>query len=746
MKKRYLTVFVLTFIINASYYAYSCAKHSKLTDSLLNLIQKTEHNDLEKMRRFANELLETSEDKQAHFYGSYYLIKANFQMFGMEEAIADLVSLYNNINHKKYNYIKYEIDLLISEYYLSQDNFDAGFERLKKILEYGTTVDFKLAAYLFPDYSYLNVERAIEYIEKNINYSHGKFTNNAYFRERLKRGLLKLQSKYNTNKDSLMNEYEKNIENCINNGWTDLAIENMHSLIYVYGNDSIQKQLTALSKSNEAISFAKQLGSTHLLTKLYQTKGHVYVNLAGFYYYAKANYKDEKQLDSLNNLQLERFQASCKAYEQALRYAQIQQNSNRISRLYSAIASVKQTINTIMKSNEDLEEICTLYNCALLEMEESNFEAMRVLKSRILASINYFGSQTCLNEISFETYKKSDNKYFRQAVISIAKTDFERALFQHENTLNIKNNKSQIIRNALIIFIPLLLLSLVYYYRQKYLLYKQIERQNQLIKAQNNSLKQAVRRLERANRGLENFAFTAAHDIKSPLRSIASFTGLLKRKYYNPESEDNVLFFDYVIKGCEDLSHFVDNLLKFSTILHKKTPAQKIDLNEVLTKIRHRLKRTLEEEKVSLEIEESLPVLKAHTSLVYQLYYNLITNSIKFKRKDVQTVIQVGCILKDKEMEFYVKDNGIGIAPEKQREVFDLFKKLYANTEYNGFGIGLATCQKIVHYYKGRLRLKSKVGKETTIYFTLPRTTISIKPNSKKVTLNNNAREVLVSK
>jgi len=158
----------------------------------------------------------------------------------------------------------------------------------------------------------------------------------------------------------------------------------------------------------------------------------------------------------------------------------------------------------------------------------------------------------------------------------------------------------------------------------------------------------------------------------------------------------------------------------YLAVLHRKTPAKKVDLNEVLKKIRHRLKRTLEEEKVCLKLKEPLPFMKAHNSLVYQLFYNLITNSIKFRRHDVHTIIQVGCILKDKDMVFYVKDNGIGIAPDKQQEVFDLFKKLHANTEYNGFGIGLATCKKIVHHYKGKLWLQSTTGEETTAYFTLP--------------------------
>jgi len=720
MKTGCITILLLTYLITTSFYGYGCSKNLKQTDSLLNLIQNSEHSNLEKMYGFATELLQIPDNTEARIYGTYYLIKGNYYIHSMKDAVADLNSLYDNIKHKKFNHIKYQIDLLISEYYFGQDNFDAGFDRLKKISKYGNTVDFKLAAYLLPSYSYLNVERAIAYIEQNINHSNGKFTNSAYFKERLKRGLSRLKKKYKANVDSLIKAYEKNITKCKKNGWIDLAIENQHSLIYAYKNNTIEEQLKALEKSEEAIGFAKSIGSTHLLTKLYHTKGHVYVNLASFYYFDETKFKDEEKIDSLKNKLLNLLNAAYQSYEQALRHAQIQQNSNRISRLYSVLGSLKQTCNAIVKSKGDLEEICTLYNCALNEMDHSNFEAMEVFKSRIFSSINYFGNQTCLNEISVQAYGIRNNKYFRRTVMSIAKTDFERALFQHENILNIRHTNFQTLRNTLIIFIPLLLLSLVYYYRQKYLMLKQIEQQNILIQAQNKSLKRAVRRLERANRGLENFAFTAAHDIKSPLRSIASFTGLLKRKYYNPESEDNVLFFDYVIKGCEDLSYFVDNLLNFSTILHRKTPTAKIDLNEILTKIRHRLKRTLEEEKVSLKIDETLPSVQAHNSIVYQLFYNLITNSIKFRKPDVPSIIEIGYQLKDKERVFYVKDNGIGIVPEKQKEVFDLFKKLHANTEYNGFGIGLATCKKIVHHYKGKLWLQSIVGEETTVYFTLP--------------------------
>jgi len=711
MKKGYWASLIIMCLF-ASLHIYGYKYHTKQIDSLLNLIQKTEHNNLKKMNRFADEFLQIPNNAEARFYGTYYAAKAKYYRYSLKDAVTCLDSLYETIKHRKFNPIKYEIDLLVSEYYFRQDNFEAGFERLKKILKYGNSEDFKLAAYLLPGYSYLNVERAIEYIENNISHSYGKFTNKPYFKERLKRGLLSLKFKYkNHAKDEkLILSYEQNIETCKNNSWKDLAIENLHSLVYTYKNDTLDEQLKALNSINEAIDLAKEIGSTYLLTKLYHTKGHVYSNLAGLYKNDDTKLKDTNKITRLKNKQLTYYDAAYKTYEQALRYAHIQQNTNRISRLYSSLGSMKLVRNKIVKSDGVLEEMCTLYSCALNEMDTSNFEAMKVLKGRINSGIIYFGLQPCLSQVRKDAYNISGNKHLINTEMSVAKTDFERQLFQHENTLNIKHNKSEIRRNVLIIFIPLLLLSLVYYYRQKYLMLKQIEKQNILIQAQNKSLKQAVRRLERANRGLENFAFTAAHDIKSPLRSIASFTGLLKRKYYNPESEDNVLFFDYVIKGCEDLSYFVDNLLKFSTILHKKTPSKEVDLNEVLTKIRHRHRRTLEEEKACLKIKETLPLLQAHYSLVYQLFYNLITNSIKFRKQDVPTSIEVGCQLKEKERIFYVKDNGIGIAPEKQKEVFDLFTKLHANTEYNGFGIGLATCKKIVHHYKGKLWLKSTSG------------------------------------
>jgi len=718
MKTGCITIIILTYLSITSLHVHSYTHQTGQTDSILNLIKKIEHNNLAKMSDLANQLLQITENKQAKLYGTYYLTKSKYYNYSTKEAVAQLDSLYKTISQKKYNYLKYEIDLIIGDYYFRQDNFDAGYLRLKKILHYGNTDDFRVAAYLLPNYSYFNSERRIKYIEKNIKRSYGKFTNSAYIKEWLKLTLLKTQFKQKKDINFRV-ALLQNAERCKKNGWIDLAVENLHSLIYVYGH-SEQEQLLALESCMKGIELARQMGSTYLLTKLYHTLGHIHNNLSNIKYKAYSKLDDESEITILKAKQIQQLKASFQSYNIGLRYAQIQQNSSRTSRLYSALGGVITTLNKVEK-NRALEDICAMYNCALDEINNSNFEAVKVLRARINYSALYFGLEACLYDVSLQVnYLSQNEKHLRKTEISIAKTDFERSLILHENTLNIRHTIIKTFRNTLILFIPLLLLCLVYYYRQKYLMLKKIEKQTLLIQAQNKSLKQAVRRLERANRGLENFAFTAAHDIKSPLRSIASFTGLLKRKYYNPESEDNVLFFDYIIKGCEDLNYFVDNLLKFSTILHKKTPIEKIALSEVLKKIRHRLKVTLEQEKVSFKIKKPLPLLQAHTSLVYQLFHNLITNSIKFKKQETRTVIEVGCFPKEKQTVFYVKDNGIGITPEKQKEVFDLFKKLHANTVYNGFGIGLAMCKKIVHYYKGKLWLKSTVGKETIVYFTLP--------------------------
>ncbi len=727
MKTSYVTIVLFVCLIKASWQVHGIKQHSFQTDSLIDLIQKTEHNNLEKTSRLAQQLLQIPNNKQAHFYGAYYLAKASYYKNNMPKALAQLNKLYKTINRKKYNHIKYEIDLLISDYYFRQDNFEAGYERLKKISAYGNDDDFRVAAYLLSNYSYLNSERAIDYIRKNIDYTKGKYTKANYFKERLKLGLLKLQFKQKQHLD-FKKAYLENVALCKANGWIDLAVENLHSLIYTLAHDEAS-QLHALDICNEGIELSKKMKNTFLLTKLYHTKGHIHNNLYGVYFTNRKNLIEKVDKTELHCLQLQHLDASYQSYEQGLRYAHIQQNSNRVSRLYSGLGATKLTRNNIKKEIGVLKEICTLYSCAVDEIGFSNFEAIKILKARINYAINLLGHQPCLDEVNIRVYSMAQNKHLTNTTMSVAKTHFERDFFEYTSSLKIKHATLQTLRNILLIFIPLLLLSLTYYYRQKYIMLKQIKEQHVFIQAQNQSLKQAVRRLKRANRGLENFAFTAAHDLKSPLRTIASFTGLLKRKYYDPNSEDNSLFFDYITKGCEDLGYFVDNLLKFSTIIHKQTPAQKIELNNVLNNILLKIKPVLKKEKICLSIDEHLPTIEAHFSLMYQLWHNLISNSIKFSKPDEVNFIHIGYLIKEEDLIFYVKDKGIGIPVEKQKEVFDLFKKVYANTEYNGFGIGLATCKKIVHYYEGKLWLDSTYGESTIAYFTLPKAVNSKSPS-----------------
>ena len=231
-------------------------------------------------------------------------------------------------------------------------------------------------------------------------------------------------------------------------------------------------------------------------------------------------------------------------------------------------------------------------------------------------------------------------------------------------------------------------------------------------------MKKLVKELARSNKELEQYAYVTSHDLKEPLRMVSSFTQLLEKRYKGKFDKDADEFIKYIIEGTKRMERLLNDILEYSRIKTKTETFERVDLEEILDEISHNLKLSLMENEIEIE-HKPLPVVTANRSQMLQLFQNLISNAIKFRNKKPHHI----CISANKNGDKYVfsvEDNGIGIDPKYQEQIFKIFKKLHTNEEYPGTGIGLSITKKIVQYHGGSIWVKSEPGKGSKFYFTLP--------------------------
>jgi len=230
-------------------------------------------------------------------------------------------------------------------------------------------------------------------------------------------------------------------------------------------------------------------------------------------------------------------------------------------------------------------------------------------------------------------------------------------------------------------------------------------------------LEQKTKELARSNLELELFAGKAAHDLQAPLATILGFAELLKEKCEGSGEEAMKDFSERIINNVRRMSVFIKALLNYAGVKKSEPAPSPVELEKVVKEVIDDFHFAAIEKKAEITCGP-LPVLAVNPGLAGLLFQNLIGNAMKYCEKEPR--ILISAVRKGKEWIFSIQDNGIGI-PEKSRErVFILFEKLETRQKYPGSGIGLATCQKIVECYGGRIWVESKPGEGSTFFFTLP--------------------------
>jgi len=232
-------------------------------------------------------------------------------------------------------------------------------------------------------------------------------------------------------------------------------------------------------------------------------------------------------------------------------------------------------------------------------------------------------------------------------------------------------------------------------------------------------LKQKSEELIAANKELQQFVYVASHDLQEPLRTITNFSGLIAGKYSGKIDTDANQYLNFIVTATTKMQNLIKDLLDFSRV-GKNITFVDINCNTILQEVLTAMDASIKESKAKI-VAEQLPVLKGTELMLKQLFQNLISNAIKFHKKNTIPEIAITVEEKGSEYIFSIKDNGIGIEEKNMGKLFVIFQRLNTELEYPGTGIGLATCKRIVTMHNGKIWVESKFGEGSNFFFSLPK-------------------------
>ncbi|WP_306052001.1 PAS domain-containing sensor histidine kinase [Natronococcus wangiae] len=234
-------------------------------------------------------------------------------------------------------------------------------------------------------------------------------------------------------------------------------------------------------------------------------------------------------------------------------------------------------------------------------------------------------------------------------------------------------------------------------------------------------LEETIERLETSNERLEHFAYAASHDLQEPLRMVSSYLQLIENRYGDALDEEGEEFLEFAIDGADRMRNMIDGLLTYSRIETRGDPFEPTDLEDVVDDVLTDIQLQLAESNTDVSVGK-LPRVNGDANQLRQLFQNLLSNAIEYSG-DGPPTIRVDSEQRDGKWIVSVHDEGIGIEPDEQERVFEVFQRLHSREEHKGTGIGLALCQRIVERHGGEIWVESEPNEGATFSFTLPTVT-----------------------
>ena len=397
-------------------------------------------------------------------------------------------------------------------------------------------------------------------------------------------------------------------------------------------------------------------------------------------------------------------------YADALSELNLQLKS--VANIHSELPGQKIKIQTLLDlTQEKLDELTTTVALALSDKER---KALRIVLS---------GNGRMLYRNIRQTFEEIEN----------IESNYRQLLF---SKLAITEREAQATFIISAITSSLLLIGMVFLARLNIRIEQQhrleLENQNQILQSKveerTSELKLYSQELKLSNRELEDFAFVASHDLQEPLRKIRAFGDRLQTIYASMLDEKGVDYINRMSNAAERMSDLITDLLGFSRITTRGKDFVAVDLNQTLNTILDDLEISIIESNAKIKCRD-LPVINADPSQMYQLFLNLISNAVKFKKADVSPIINIEYHLQQEDSEespdedwhvITITDNGIGFEQEYADKIFSPFQRLHSREEYKGTGIGLAVCRRIVERHYGVITACSEPNHGAVFTIKLP--------------------------
>jgi signal transduction histidine kinase len=454
----------------------------------------------------------------------------------------------------------------------------------------------------------------------------------------------------------------------------------------------------------EALVRYKQVLSDYVNVLNENTHIAIYVNTGNLYYAS------------------EQYPLSLKSFQKALDLALKYDNKGYAAHAYSLKSRTYLALNKIDKAIENAHAASDLMISLSGNTPGRQINLFNLAQIEFLTTDTEGAVKTAKHALAVARRVKDDTSELRGfkllSDIYKKKGDFEMALrcqtlYAHKQEEHLKTQR---IMHALDIEIR-------YALREKEAKIEELTKENEyqsLLLEQSSQIEKQNELLRQANEELKQFAYISSHDLKEPLRMIGSFAQLVQQQLGENMPEQSKGYFQYINEGVTRMHGLLDALLHYATIGNLNFELETVHVKDIVGIARTNLKVVIEETNTNILCGD-MPEVKAVPSFLVQLFQNLFSNAIKFRHPDSRPVILVNSEEREMEWIFSVQDNGIGIADEHKERIFVIFQRLHTRAKYEGTGIGLAICQKIVAQLGGKIWVESQPGLGCTFFFSIPK-------------------------
>jgi signal transduction histidine kinase len=234
-------------------------------------------------------------------------------------------------------------------------------------------------------------------------------------------------------------------------------------------------------------------------------------------------------------------------------------------------------------------------------------------------------------------------------------------------------------------------------------------------------VEQRTQALQTSNNSLREFAYIVSHDLKEPLRTISGFVTLIKKELHKQGLHENEIeeYIQFVTAGTHQMELLIDDILTYSKLNEAEKKTEVVNMPMLISMVKSRLAKSIYESDCDIYLTQIIPV-EGDVAMLAELFENLLSNAIKYRDPERNLKITIGCTKEIDTVRYFVQDNGIGIAQQYFDTIFKAFRRLHSKKDYEGTGVGLAICKRIVEIHGGDMGVESTEGEGSTFWFTLP--------------------------